>query len=179
MATSTTLSVLLIGLAIGVVGGLLGIGGGVMVIPVLMLGFGFSQARANGTSLAMLLPPIGVFAVLSYARAGNIDWRFAVLLSVGFAVGAYLGGRLVNGGWVNPTVLRVGFAALLLYVAGRTLFRTGGQARTSLETLVLMAVSLGSWLGLRLLGRRWDGPRDWPAVYRSRRRPTAEYDYEI
>ena len=88
MSAATLLLILLIGLLIGVVSGMVGIGGGVLVIPALMFGFGFSQARANGTSLAMLLPPIGAFAVMSYWRAGNVDWRFAGLLAVGLTAGA-------------------------------------------------------------------------------------------
>ena len=77
MSVATVLLMLLVGLLIGTISGMVGIGGGVSVIPVLMLGFGFSQAKANGTSMEMLLPPIGFFAVLSYWRAGNIDFRFA------------------------------------------------------------------------------------------------------
>src|SRR5580765_8167162 len=80
-----------VGLLIGVLSGLVGIGGGILVIPVLMIGFAFSQAEANGTSLAMLLPPIGIFAVLTYSRAGYVNWRFALVLAAGFAPGAYLG----------------------------------------------------------------------------------------
>src|SRR5437868_5790088 len=100
MSPTTLLLVLAIGLAIGIVSGMVGIGGGVLVIPVLMFGFGFSQARANGTSLAMLLPPIGIFAVLSYWRAGNIDWPFAAALAIGFAGGAFIGAKLVNNGQI-------------------------------------------------------------------------------
>ena len=70
MSVSTVMLVLLVGLLIGTVSGMVGIGGGVLVIPVLMFGFGFSHTKANGTSMAMLLPPIGVFAVLAYWRAG-------------------------------------------------------------------------------------------------------------
>ena len=171
---------LLAGLAIGAVGGMVGIGGGVLVIPLLMAGFGFTQAKANGTSLAMLLPPIGVFAVVSYWRAGNVDLRYAGLLAVGFAAGAYVGARAVNGGWVNPTALRVAFAALLLFIAGRVLFRAGGQARSALETAGLMAAFLGAYAACRLLGRRWSRPTpDWGGVYRARVREPGEYDYEI
>ena len=180
MALHTPLLLLLAGLAIGVVGGTVGIGGGVLVIPVLMMGFGFSQARANGTSLAMLLPPIGVFAVLSYWRAGNVDLTAAALLAVGFAAGAFVGAAAVASGWVNPTAVRLLFATLLLYVAGRLLFRAGGQARSALETVALMAAFLGTYAVGRLLGRRWSKVRpDWGAVHRGRVRQSVEYDYEI
>ena len=84
---------LLTGLAVGTISGMLGIGGAVIIIPVLMFVFHFPQQRANGTSIAMLLPPIGIFAVISYQRAGNVDWRVAMLMATGIALGAYLGGR--------------------------------------------------------------------------------------
>jgi uncharacterized membrane protein YfcA len=179
MTPSFVLLLLLLGTFVGVVGGMLGIGGGVMIIPLLMLGFGFTQAKANGTSIAMLLPPIGIFAAISYARAGNIDWRFAAVLATGFALGAYFGANLVNSGRINPTALRILFAILLLYVASRVLFRASGRARAALETTCLMGAFLLTYAVFRLLGRRWSSPRDWSAVYRSKLGEAQEYDYEI
>jgi uncharacterized membrane protein YfcA len=180
MSVVTVLLVLFVGLLIGAISGMVGIGGGVLVIPVLMLGFGFSQARANGTSMAMLLPPIGVFAVLSYWRAGNIDFRFAAVLAVGFAAGAYAGAQLVNTGRVNPTALRVLFSILLLYVAGRMLFRQGGRARAALETAALVLTFSATYAAMRLLGQHWSrAAPNWPDVYRQRRKEPLEHDYEI
>jgi uncharacterized membrane protein YfcA len=177
---STAAALLLVGLAIGVVSGMVGIGGGVLVIPVLMFAFGFSQARANGTSLAMLLPPVGLFAVLSYWRAGNVQWPVAALLAAGFAVGAYAGAKLVNAGWVNPTALRITFALVLLYCAGRILFRPGGRARSALATSLLMAGFALAWLAMRALGRRWEHRLPHVrAVYRRKLREPQGYDYEI
>src|SRR5688500_13528976 len=177
---ATLAALVLIGLAIGVVSGMIGIGGGVLVIPVLMLAFHFSQAKANGTSLAMLLPPIGVFAVIAYHRAGNVDWRYAAVLAAGFAVGAYLGAKLVNDGRINPTVLRVGFALLLVYSAGRLLFRPGGRAGAALATSLLVVAFGATYAVMRLLGRRWKRTApDWAAVYRDKQREPFEYDYEI
>jgi uncharacterized membrane protein YfcA len=180
MSISTLLILLLIGLFIGTISGMIGIGGGVLVIPVLMIGFGFSQVRANGTSIAMLLPPIGIFAVFAYARSGNVDWRFALILAIGFAVGAYFGARIVNRGLIDPTVLRVLFALLLVYVAARMLFRPGGRARAALETVLLVAGFAVAYGVMRLLGRRWGRqPPDWVREYRRRRREAGEFDYEI
>jgi uncharacterized membrane protein YfcA len=153
-----------------------GIGGGIVVIPVLMMGFGFSQAKANGTSLAMLLPPIGIFAVMSYWQAGNMDLRFAMLP----AIGAYFGGQLVNTGRINATGLRIVFAAFLLFVAARLLFRSSGRERAAFQTFCLMAIYLGSYAGLWLLGRKWSRPRrDLGALYRGKVREVVEYDCEI
>jgi uncharacterized membrane protein YfcA len=180
MSLILCITLVLIGFAVGVVGGMVGIGGGVMVIPILMLGFGFAQARANGTSLAMLLPPIGIFAALAYARTGNVEWRFAALMAVGFAVGAYVGARLVTSGRINPTALRICFALMLVYTAGRILFRPGGRARSAGEAIGL-AVAFGlTYLILRILGRRWNRPAfQIGDAYRNRLRETTEYDYEI
>jgi uncharacterized membrane protein YfcA len=180
MSTASVIAVLLIGLMIGVISGMIGIGGGVLIIPVLMFGFGFSQSRANGTSMAMLLPPIGIFAVLTYSRAGNIDWRFAALLASGFAVGAFFGAKVVNLGWINPTALRVLFALLLAYIAARLLFQPHGRARAALETSILVSVFALTYLLMRLLGRRWKRQApDWASVYRKKLKDPVEYDYEI
>jgi uncharacterized membrane protein YfcA len=180
MSIATALVVVIIGLAIGAISGMIGIGGGVLVIPILMIGFGFSQAKANGTSMAMLLPPIGLLAVLSYSRAGNIEWRFASLLAVGFAAGAYLGAKVVNSGKINPTTLRVLFAMLLLYIAGRVLFRTGGRAMAALETSLLIIGFTATFTVMRLMGRRWERPRsNWATIYRQRQSVNSEHDYEI
>ena len=180
MTPTTILLVLFFGLLIGALGGMIGLGGGIMVIPVLMFVFGFSQAKANGTSLAMLLPPIGVFAVLSYWKAGNIDWRFAGLLAVGFAVGAYAGARAVNLGWVNTTALRTLFGVLLLYIAGKMLFAPGGGTRAAIGTAALVVGSVVTLVVARLLGRHWErAAHDWGQVYRQKLATPAEYDYEI
>jgi hypothetical protein len=179
LSTSSAFLLLFIGLVIGIVSGMVGIGGGVLVIPLLMFFFGFSQAKANGTSLAMLLPPIGIFAVVTYWKAGNVDWRFALLLAFGFAVGAYVGAAIVNHGWINPTALRIGFALLLVYCAARLLFRHGGQARAALETSLMVAAFAVTYLTMRLLGRHWKRAPDWGMIYRAKRDDSVGYDYEI
>src|SRR5436190_17889804 len=113
------LSLIVVGLSIGIVSGMIGLGGGMMVIPALIYIYGFSQQKANGTSLAMLLPPIGFLAVITYDRAKNVDWKVAMLLAAGFVIGAWVGGWLSNSGKIPELGLRVIFSMLLLYVAGR------------------------------------------------------------
>lgn len=179
MAPTTVAALLVIGVAIGAVSGMVGIGGGILVIPVLMFFFGFSQAKANGTSMAMLMPPIGVFAVLVYHRAGNVEWRHAGLLAAGFAVGAYVGGRLLNEGLINPTALRVAFALLLVYCAGRLLFRPGGRAGAALMTTLMVVAFAATYAVMRVLGRRWKRAPDWGAICRARQREPYDFDYEI
>src|SRR5262245_39994913 len=108
-----TISFLVTGVAVGVVSGMLGIGGAVMLVPVLVLVFGFSQGRAQGTSIGALVPPIGVFAAIQYYRHGLLDVRAAVLIAGGFVVGAVLGATAVP--YVPQIWLKRAFATLLAY----------------------------------------------------------------
>ncbi|MBU1698730.1 MAG: sulfite exporter TauE/SafE family protein [Candidatus Eisenbacteria bacterium] len=85
-----------IGIIGGIAAGLFGVGGGIVIVPALVYWAGFSQHRATGTSLAVLLPPIGLAAVLEYYRTGNIDVRAAVLLAVSMFGGAWGGAVLAN-----------------------------------------------------------------------------------
>lgn len=170
---------LVIGCCVGVVSGLLGIGGGVLVIPALVFVFGYTQQRAVGTSLAMLLPPIGVFAVMRYARAGQVDWRAALLMASGFALGAYAGAWLTTRGVLSERALRLCFVAFLLYVAGNMLFRSERRVWAALCTVGL-AVSYGAaYLALRAVGRRWERTLDLPASYRKHLDAPAPPEYEI
>lgn len=105
---------LLFGVAIGVVSGLLGIGGGILLIPGLMLLFGYSQAEAQGTSLAVMIPPIGIFAAMVYYQHGFVRLPVVGFIAVGFMIGAYFGAKLVPH--VSPTHLRLAFGVLLLYL---------------------------------------------------------------
>ncbi|MBI5201900.1 MAG: sulfite exporter TauE/SafE family protein [Elusimicrobia bacterium] len=84
-----------LGVAVGAFSGLVGVGGGILVVPALIYGFGFSQLLAQGTSTALLLPPIGVFAAYTYWKNGYVDVRAAALICAGFAVGGYFGAKLV------------------------------------------------------------------------------------
>ncbi len=178
MSVSTALLLVLIGLLIGTLSGIVGIGGGVLVIPALIFVFGFTQQKANGTSLAMLLPPIGILAVMNYAKAGNINWTFAGLLAFGFIFGAYLGAWVVNRGWIHPTVMRLTFALFLIYVGSTLLFRHGGRARAALETSLMVGGFALTYLAMRVLGRKWLRTPSWGDTYRSKLR-NVPYDYEI
>jgi hypothetical protein len=106
---------ILLGLVGGVASGLLGIGGAVLIIPVLVFVFGWSQHLAQGTTLAMLLPPIGIMAVLRYYNAGNIDFKVAGLLCVGFLFGGWLGAVVANQ--LSGETLRKVFGVFLLLVS--------------------------------------------------------------
>jgi uncharacterized membrane protein YfcA len=109
------LAALAVGLAAGVLGGMTGLGGGVIVVPLLVYFFHMTQHEAQGTSLAVLLPPIGLLAFLEYYRAGHVSIRVAVLVALGFILGGYLGGYAAQ--LVPDRPLRRIFALLLLGVA--------------------------------------------------------------
>lgn len=110
----------LIGLVGGVLSGFIGIGGATILIPALVLFLGFSQHLAQGTSLAALLLPVGLLAVLKYWQSGNIDIRVAVPLAVGFLIGGYFGATLAQP--VPGDLLRKIFAFYLIVIALQLLF---------------------------------------------------------
>ena len=88
----TTLIILIAtGLAAGLLGGSLGVGGAIIVIPSLVIILGMTQQEAQGTSLAFMIPPIGILAAINYYKHGFVNWKYALILSVTFMVGAYFG----------------------------------------------------------------------------------------
>lgn len=101
-----------IGLSSGVLAGIFGIGGGVLIVPALMYLAGFSQKLAIGTSLAVLLPPIGIVAVLEYYRNGNVDFRAALIIAFMAIIGGWIGARIVNH--IDAHTLKIIFGAFLI-----------------------------------------------------------------
>jgi hypothetical protein len=112
---------LLLGFATGILSGLVGIGGGIIIIPALVYGFHMSQRRAQGTSLGALLLPIGILAFLEYYKAGNVDVKMALLIALGFIFGGYFGG--VWAQQIPQGVLRKMFAILLAVTAIKMFFQ--------------------------------------------------------
>ena len=137
---------LLFGVCVGLISGLLGIGGGIVLVPGLMLWFHFSQPEAQGTSLAVLIPPIGIFAALAYYQRGDVQIPVAITVALGFVIGAYGGARLlpyVSLGW-----LRLAFGGLLLYV-GFVFILEMYLPRTLAALpagIAAMFLALGAWL---------------------------------
>jgi uncharacterized protein len=109
----------LLGLTAGVLSGLLGIGGAVIIIPALVYLFGFPQHRAEGTTLALMVPPIGILAVIPFFKRGCVDVRAAAFICAGFLIGGFIGGRLALG--FSGVVLQRLFGVLLLALAARML----------------------------------------------------------
>jgi uncharacterized membrane protein YfcA len=90
------LTLVTIGLIGGIAAGLFGIGGGIVIVPALIYWAGFSQHRATGTSLALLLPPLGLAAAIEYYRHGNVDIRAAIILAAAMFLGSWAGAYLAN-----------------------------------------------------------------------------------
>ena len=93
MSISTLVILILIGLAAGLLGGVVGVGGGIIIIPLLMLFLGLDQQQAQGTSLAVMLPPIGILAAWNYHKEGFVEWKYALLIAAAFVIGGYFGSR--------------------------------------------------------------------------------------
>lgn len=96
MISTSILTLILIGVIAGISAGVFGIGGGIIIVPGLVYVLGYSQPMAIGTSLAVLLPPIGIAAVVEYHRHGNVDLRAALIIAIALVVGAWLGALVGN-----------------------------------------------------------------------------------
>jgi uncharacterized membrane protein YfcA len=119
MTTSVIIILAIIGIFTGVMAGMLGIGGAVIMVPALVYLLGLSQQSAQGTSLAVMLPPIGVIAAWNYYKAGHVNIKFALILAVCFIAGSYFGSRLSLN--LSESVLKKIFAVLLLAIAAKML----------------------------------------------------------
>ncbi|MBN1494079.1 MAG: sulfite exporter TauE/SafE family protein [Candidatus Omnitrophica bacterium] len=106
----------IIGFFAGAVSGLIGIGGGIIIVPALIYIFKFSQHAAQGTTLAMLIPPIGILAALTYYKQGHVNLPVAGFICLGFIVGGYVGAKYAVG--FPEEVLRKIFGVCLLFIAG-------------------------------------------------------------
>lgn len=111
---------ILIGLAGGILSGLVGLGGGVIVVPALVTFIGFNQALAQGTTLAMMVPPVGILAVINYYNKGHVDMRVAAILCVGFVVGGFLGSAVAVR--IDQSVLKKIFSIVLVLIAAKLFF---------------------------------------------------------
>jgi len=120
MSTTMVLILIVIGIITGVMAGMLGIGGAIIMIPALVFLLGISQQTAQGTSLAVMLPPIGIIAAYNYYRAGQVNIRFAIILAVFFLIGSYFGSKLALT--LPQAALKKIFGILLLLVAIKMLF---------------------------------------------------------
>jgi uncharacterized membrane protein YfcA len=120
MSTQTVIIIIIIGLVAGMLSGLVGIGGGIIIVPALVFFLGFSQHESQGTSLGILLLPAGILAAINYWKQGFIDYKVVLILFIGFVVGGYFGSKISLS--LSESVVKKIFAVMLVVVACKMLF---------------------------------------------------------
>ena len=119
MTLQIILTLIIIGLAAGMLSGLVGVGGGIIVVPALVFFLGFTQHQAQGTSLGLLLLPVGILAVLNYYQKGHIDVKVVGIMAVAFVLGGWLGSKLALS--ISEEAVKKIFAVILFYTAFKML----------------------------------------------------------
>ncbi|HIP36915.1 MAG TPA: sulfite exporter TauE/SafE family protein [Crocinitomix sp.] len=114
------LLLVLIGLFAGAMSGFIGIGGGVVMVPALVYIMGLSQHEAQGTSLILMLPPIGILAVMNYYKAGQLNINYGVIIALAFVIGGYYGSKLSLK--LSPAKVKLIFGFLMLYIAVKMIY---------------------------------------------------------
>ena len=120
MNTTTILLLIAIGLVAGGLGGMIGLGGGIILIPALILFLKMDQQSAQGTSIAIMLPPIGLFAVYNYYKAGYVNTNYAIIIAAAFMIGGYFGSLLALK--LSPDIMRKVFSVVLVVIAIKMFF---------------------------------------------------------
>ena len=132
MDINTIIILIIIGFATGILGGMVGVGGGVILVPALVFILGFSQLDAQGTSLALIMFPVGLLAVIQYYKQGHVNFNIVFLLAIGFVIGSFLGSK-ISLNIPQQTVKRI-FAILMLVIAIKMLFFDNKQEKKSIAT---------------------------------------------
>ncbi len=132
MSLTTFLLLILIGLAAGFLSGLVGIGGGVIIVPALVLLLGFSQKLAQGTSLGILLLPVGILAVIQYYKQGYLNVNFVAVVSISFILGSFLGSKLALS--LSDEKMKKIFAIVMMLIAIKMLFFDKPKTNTTKES---------------------------------------------
>ena len=120
MSFSTFIALIIIGLLAGILSGSVGVGGGILMIPLLIIFLGLSQFEAQGTALVAMLPPIGILAAINYFKSGYVKWEYAVVIALTFVVGGYFGSKLSLS--LNPEIVKKVFGVVMLFAAIKLIF---------------------------------------------------------
>lgn len=175
------LLLIVIGLTVGSVSGALGIGGGVLLVPALIWLCGFDVKKATGTSLAILVPPIGLPAAFRAFRAEQVDLVAAMWVAGAFMLGAYLGRIFIE--WLPETAtpsLRLLFGLLMVYVAMRFMLASDSEAANAAAGIGAAVLAWIAFMLLRGLGRRHLAPPELGAeIRRMRQEGRVDPDYYI
>lgn len=121
MSFTTLIILILIGLTAGALSGMIGVGGGIVIVPGLVYILGLSQFQAQGTSLALMLPPIGILAAYNYYKADALDWKYAAIIAIAFIIGGYFGSKLTLEFIDEKTLKRI-FGGIMAIVAIKMIF---------------------------------------------------------
>ena len=125
MSIGTILILVAIGITAGMLSGFIGVGGGIIVVPALIYFLGLTQFEAQGSSLAMMIPPIGILGVLNYYKTGNLNITYSIIIAVFFVLGAYFGSKISLK--LPPLKVKFTFGLIMLYVAVRMLWASGAK----------------------------------------------------
>lgn len=117
---NSILILLAVGIAAGMLSGLVGVGGGIIIVPVLVYFLGYSQHHAQGTTLFLFMLPVGAFGVYNYYKAGNVDFKAALIIGTTFIVGSYLGSKAALA--LDQTTVKRIFGVLILFVSIKMIF---------------------------------------------------------
>ena len=120
MDMTTIVQLVVIGVLAGILSGFVGVGGGIIIVPALVWLLGFNQHHAQGTSLAVLLLPVGIFAVMNYYRAGQLDWKVALIIAAGFVAGSFFGSKLSLS--LPPATVKKVFGGVMIVAALKLIF---------------------------------------------------------
>lgn len=135
MTIQTILLLIIIGLFAGAMSGFVGIGGGVIMVPALIYMLGMTQHAAQGTSLFLMLPPIGILAVMNYWKAGEMNWKYGIIIALAFVIGGYFGSKLALK--LSPALVKIIFGVLMLYISVKMIYsgyQGGALNKNSNET---------------------------------------------
>lgn len=121
MTITTLIILILIGVAAGFLSGMVGVGGGIIIVPALVYLLGLTQHSAQGTSLALMLPPIGILAAMNYYKAGALNVKYAAIISVAFIIGGYFGSKL-SLTFISEEMMKRIFGIILFAVSIKLVF---------------------------------------------------------
>ena len=120
MDITTCIILIVIGLLAGILSGLVGVGGGILMIPLLIMFLGLTQHQAQGTALFAMLPPIGILAAMNYYKEGFVKWEYAAVMALTFVVGGYFGSKLSIS--LPNQIVRKVFGVIMLIGAIKLIF---------------------------------------------------------
>ncbi len=120
MDTQIILIIIMTGIAAGILSGMVGVGGGIIIVPALIYFIGFSQKTAQGTSLALIMLPVGILGVLQYYKQEHVDFKVVGILAIGFLIGSFFGSKLALS--MSQESLKKIFALLMIVIAIKMLF---------------------------------------------------------